>query len=144
MKKWRKILITMMLIFCMGGMLYAYTKTDAPIRKEITVAEGTTLNLVISCYDPDGDVVTLNVEDLPSGATASPAQLEVQGYGDSDLPPPPADSTPAWYTTTITWTPTYHQSGDYTIAVQAVDSEGGVEWMKYIIHVTNTNRPPVL
>ncbi len=146
MNKLKKYLLVLACLVAMAGVIVAqpYTRDNAPIRQEVTVAEGEALNLVISCYDPDGDVVTLTVEDLPTGAAASPAQLQPPGYTDPNLPAPPADSTPAWYTTTVTWTPNFAQSGDYTLYVHAVDDKGAETWIRYVVHVTNVNRPPVL
>ncbi len=121
------------------------TKDEAPVRFAATIAEGEALSKVISCYDPDGDVVTLTVEDLPTGATVGTQVAQPPGYTDPTLPPVPADAPNAtWFTRDLSWTPTYQQAGTYTLYIHAVDSVGDDDWVKYEITVTNTNRPPVL
>jgi len=122
-----------------------HTKDQAPVRLAATIAEGQTLTKTISSYDPDGDVLSLTVEDLPTGAIVEPQVTQPSGYTDPDLPPVPADAPNAvWYTRELSWTPTYQQAGTYTIYIHAVDPSGDDDWVKYEITVTNTNRPPVL
>ena len=122
-----------------------HSKADAPVRFSITIAEGETLTKTISCYDPDGDAVTMVVEDLPTGAIAGAQVTQPEGYSDPDLPAPPADAPDiVWYTKELTWTPDWTQAGSYTIYIHATDSHGDDDWVKYEITVTNSNRPPVL
>ena len=149
MKKGWKIILAVGMVFLMSSMLVfaasRHTKDQAPTRYTATIAEGQTLTKTISCYDPDGDPVVMDVEDLPTGASVS-AQVDADAaYTDPDLPAVPADAPNAkWYTRTLTWTPTFEQAGTYTIYVHATDDKGDDDWVKYEITVTNTNRPPVL
>jgi hypothetical protein len=129
-------------------MVYAesrHTQQSAPVRYSVTLAEGQALSKTISCYDPDGDDVTIEVVGAPTGMAVSPQAAAPAGYSDPDLPPVPSDAPSAkWFTRTITWTPTYQQAGSYTVYVHATDTNGDDDWVKYEITVTNTNRPPVL
>lgn len=142
------ILLGLIVIIGTAGIVYGvsrHTKDQAPVRKTITIAEGATLTETITCYDPDGDVVTLTVEDLPLGATVSVQVTQPQGFNDPNLPPVPADAPNVkWYTRELSWTPNWQQAGNYTIYIHAVDSYGDDDWVKYEIIVTNSNRPPVL
>lgn len=145
-KSTKKLLFVMMIVFAMSSVLVfaasRHTRADAPVRFTATIAEGETLTKTISCYDPDGDDVTMVVEDLPNGAVAA-AQVEAAvDYVDTDLPAAPVGSK--WFTRELTWTPNYSQAGTYTIYVHATDTPGDDDWVKYEITVTNTNRPPVL
>ena len=149
MKKSWKIVVTIGLVILMSSVLtYAvsrHTKAQAPTRYTATIAEGETITKTISCYDPDGDPVIIDVEGIPAGGAVS-AQIDAPaGYVDADLPPVPADAPNAkWYTRTFSWTPTYQQAGTYTIYIHATDDNADDDWVKYEITVTNTNRPPVL
>ena len=145
-ENWKKLILAVIVIFAASSMLVVaasrHTKASAPIRFSATIAEGETLTKRISCYDPDGDNVTIAVEDLPSGAAASAQVNAEMGYSDPDLPPAPAGTQ--WVTRELTWTPNFTQAGNYTIYIHATDTPGDDDWVKYEITVTNTNRPPVL
>ena len=144
MKK-MKILLFIMFFAMSSVFVFAvstHTKANAPTRFTVTISEGETVTKTISCYDPDGDNVTIVLEDLPIGANLSPQVEAAAGYSDPDLPPAPIGSK--WFTRELTWTPTFTQSGTYTIYIHATDTPGDEDWVKYVIIVTNTNRPPVL
>ena len=137
-----------MILSAASATIYAvarHTQENAPVRLAVTIAEGEQFTKTISCYDPDGDVVTLTAEDLPAGASVSAQVEQPDGYTDPDLPPVPADAPNAkWYTRDLAWTPSYQQAGVYIIYIHAIDDQGDEDWVKYEITVTNSNRPPVL
>jgi hypothetical protein len=138
-----KVFLCLLFVLMLGtAVVYAHTRDDAPVKYNLTVEEGSALTQVISCYDPDGDPVTIVGEDVPSGANISAAVLRTDGFTDPNLPPPPPEA--AWYTSTLTWTPAHDQSGTYTIYIKANDDKGGEDWAQIIVTVTNKNRPPVL
>lgn len=143
-KRWLIVVLMVMLIGTVSIFAVSrHTKAEAPVRFTATIDEGTPLTKVISGYDPDGDPMTITVEDLPTGAALGPQVTQPAGYNDPDVPgPAPAGSV--WYTRELTWTPTYDQAGTYTIYIHAVDNSGDDDWVKYQITVTNVNRPPVL
>jgi len=151
MKKMTKktfLLIGLVILMTTVSAVFAasrHTRDEAPVRLAATIAEGQTWTKTISSYDPDGDTLSLTVEDLPTGATVAAQVTQAAGYTDPDLPPVPADAPNAvWYTRDISWTPNHQQAGTYTIFIHAVDSMGDDDYVKYEITVTNTNRPPVL
>ncbi|MCB1491105.1 MAG: tandem-95 repeat protein, partial [Rhodobiaceae bacterium] len=85
-----------------------------------TVAEGETLTINVSATDPDGDPVTILVDNLPSGAVYD------------------ADNG------RIVWTPNRFQSGVYEdIAITATDGQG-TSTETISITVANTNAAPVV
>jgi hypothetical protein len=148
-KNVKKIIMVVGLVFFVSSMFALaasrHTQEEAPVRFTKTVIEGQTLTKTISCYDPDGDPVTIEVVDLPNGAEVSQQIDAPEGYTDPDLPPVPDDApNTKWYTRTLTWTPSFAQSGTHTIYIHATDSHGDDDWVKYEITVTDVNRPPVL
>lgn len=144
--KRRKWLIALLVIMLLStASIFAIsrnTRVNAPVRFTVTIEEGETLTKTISCYDPDGDPVTITIEDLPSGAIVGPQVTQPEGYTDPDLAPSPEEAV--WYTRELTWTPNNDQAGSYTIYIHAVDDSQDEDWVKYEIVVTNVNRPPVL
>jgi len=144
----KKILLIMMAVLISAGLVFAasrHTQQTAPVRYQVTIAEGQAMTKTISCYDPDGDAVTIEVVDAPAGMNIAAQVTQPSGYVDPDLPPVPADAPNAvWYTREMTWTPDYQQAGSYTVYIHATDANGDDDWVKYEITVTNTNRPPVL
>ena len=151
MKKMQKktfLLIGLVILMSTVTAVFAasrHTKDQAPVRLAVSIAEGQAWTKTISSYDPDGDPLTLTVEDLPTGATVATQVTQPAGYTDPDLPPVPADAPNAvWYTRDLSWTPNYQQSGNYTVYIHVVDDKGDDDWVKYEITVTNQNRPPVL
>ena len=94
-----------------------------PEQTPQTVDENTPLvyNL-IPATDPDKEnegKITYQAADLPEGAVFDPAAL------------------------TLNWTPTYDQSGNYTITFSATDGEFTVS-QPLMITVNHVNRPPVI
>jgi hypothetical protein len=148
MKRKRIFLLAVLALFAAIASALAvsrHTRDQAPVRFAVTIGEGDTLTKTISCYDSDGDAVTLTVEDLPTGAIVGAQQLAPGGYVDPDLPPITSDAIGVkWYIRSLSWTPNYQQAGSYTIYIHAVDDKGDDDWVKYQIIVTNKNRPPVL
>ena len=139
-------MICIIMICTMAGFgISRHTKANAPTRFATTINEGDTLTKTISCYDPDGDTVSIILEDLPLGAAVGAQVSQPDTYSDPDLPPVPSDAPDAkWFTRELIWTPTYQQAGTYTIYINAKDPSGDEDWVKYVITVLNTNRPPVL
>ena len=68
----------------------------APIGHKV-VAERSAVSFTVSATDADGDSLTFSASGLPNGAAFDPA------------------------TRTFSWTPTYDQSGSYTIRFQVTD-----------------------
>lgn len=138
--------IVFVLAFCsvIGYAASRHTRSNAPTRFSATIVEGETLTKTISCYDPDGDPVTMTVEDLPLGAEVAAQVTQAGDYVDPDLPVVPDAPDAVWYTREFSWTPTFEQAGTYVFYIHAVDDQGDDDWVKYTITVTNTNRPPVL
>ncbi|HAL55473.1 MAG TPA: hypothetical protein DCP63_03060 [Bacteroidetes bacterium] len=83
-----------------------------------SVAEGTSLNFNLSATDPDGDPLTFSSSTSPTGASLS-------------------SSTGAF-----NWTPSFTQSGSYSILFRATDSGGLSDSTTASITVTNVNRKP--
>ncbi len=147
MKKKTTLILSIILAVIVSPVIFGvsrHTKDNAPVRFSTTITEGETLKKTISCYDPDGDPVTITLEGLPSGATVGPLSEAPIDYVDPDLPPPTDAPNVKWYTRELIWTPNFEQAGTYTIYVHAIDDSEDDDWVKYEITVTNTNRPPVL
>jgi len=146
----KRILVSIMIVLLSSLMLVGATRNervDAPVKLNLTIVEGQSLSALISCYDSDGDTVVLTAEDLPVGVTVSSAIEEPNGYTDPNHPNPPAPEdmdTVKWFTSNLNWTPSYTQSGSYTIYIHAEDDAGGDDWARIIVTVINSNRPPVL
>ena len=83
-----------------------------------TVNENVQLQFTGSATDADGDVLTYSATGLPAGATFAGS--------------------------TFTWTPTYAQSGNFTVTISVADTNGGTDSEAVTISVGNVNRPPVL
>lgn len=75
----------------------------------ITVDQGQSVQFNVSATDPDGDTVTLTAVNLPTGATFSPS-TSITGL-------PPVQGT-------LQWTPSFTQSGAFTLTFQATDKTG--------------------
>ena len=99
---------------------------QAPVFQAVdsqTVREGQTLSFTISATDPDGGTLTYSaVGLLPAAATFTPA------------------------TSTFSWTPTYTQSGNYTVQFQVTDNGNPPKsaTLDVAIAVGKVNMPPVL
>jgi large repetitive protein len=88
---------------------------------DVTVDEGQATTVSVVASDPDGDPVTISVDDLPPFATF-----------DSDL-------------LTILIEPDFTDAGSYgPVTVTATDGRGGSASTTFLITVVNVNRPPVL
>jgi PKD repeat protein len=88
-----------------------------------TVDENKKLEFAISGSDPDKEDVgklTFSAANLPEGATFDPN------------------------TATFSWTPTYEQSGNYTVTFTISDPAGLQDSRDVPITVNHVNRPPVL
>lgn len=84
-----------------------------------TVSEGALLSFEVEAEDPDGDALVYAAADLPSGA-----QFNSQ-------------------TRTFSWTPSFGQSGNYTVLFTASDGKtGGTDSASVVISVGDVNRPP--
>ncbi len=82
--------------------------------------EGAGYRLLLSGADPDSDPLTFTITGLPAGAKF--------------------DAT----SRTLTWTPGFDQSGDYTLVIAASDPRGGSDSMNVRLRVDDVNRTPVL
>jgi hypothetical protein len=94
----------------------------APIGDK-SVDEGATLSFTVSATDDDGDTLTCDASNLPTGATFDPA------------------------TRTFSWTPDYDQSGTHTMIAFTVTDDGTPplsDAEAIAITVNNANAPPVL
>jgi len=90
---------------------------------EDTVVEGSTLTLIITAVDPDGTIPTLIAENLPENASFT-------DNGDG--------------TGTISFDPSYVQSGTYYVDITADDGEDAVTITVTIIVEEAGNQAPVL
>ena len=90
-----------------------------PVEGHYSVAEGSTLTIVVSAIDPDTtDSLTVSVTSLlPAGATFESG--------------------------TFSWTPDFNQAGSHEVTFEASDT-GGTASETITIEVQNVNRPPVL
>jgi hypothetical protein len=91
--------------------------------------EGQLIEIIVSATDMDGDVISFRGEDLPTGASFSPATLTYDG-----------DKT---YTQTFSWRPTFADSGSYTMKFYAMDQRGAESELEVTFQVNDVNRPPV-
>lgn len=82
----------------------------------LLVSEGEQILIEVGADEPDGEDVSLSATGLPQGATFA------NGIFD--------------------WTPSYSQSGEYTITFIATDSKGNSSQSKINISVADVNRPP--
>ena len=82
-----------------------------------TVDENITLTFTINATDPNGEPITYSAQGLPSGATFS--------------------------NQTFSWTPSYAQTGSYSITFRASDGNS-LDYETITITVNNINRAPVL
>ncbi|MCD6505518.1 tandem-95 repeat protein [Candidatus Poribacteria bacterium] len=87
-----------------------------PDGATLLISEGERIQLQIGATEPDGEDVSLSAVGLPQGATFT------DGIFD--------------------WTPSYNQSGEYTVTFVATDSEGNSSQRKINISVADVNCPP--
>jgi hypothetical protein len=88
-----------------------------------SVDENAALNFTVSASDPDGQIPSLTAVDLPTGANFIDHE---DGTGTFD------------------WTPTYDQSGVYSVAFVAEDDSSAADTEIVDITVNNVNRSPEL
>jgi uncharacterized protein (TIGR02145 family) len=92
-----------------------------PLASHYAVAEGSQLKFGVKATDPDGDKVTISTLGAPFTAP----------------------KTALFANDTLTWTPTYADSGSYTITFYATDGSL-LDTATTVVRVTNTNRAPVI
>lgn len=122
------------------------TKEEEFTRANLTVNENELKTYTIRVCDPDGDIISIKLEDLPEGAVAG------EIYETFDYIPPDPNMCPdcidsedtTWWALEIEWTPTHDQIGVHKIYIHAEDDKGGDDWVHYIITVVSLNNPPVL
>jgi len=86
---------------------------------DLIIAEGEPFSMTVAATDPDGDALVFTANQIPAGATFSPAAG------------------------TLAWTPPYDAAGTHLVELQVTDgSETAV--ISFAIEVTDTNRPPSL
>ncbi|MBU8934865.1 MAG: hypothetical protein KOO62_12825 [candidate division Zixibacteria bacterium] len=92
-------------------------------QANIVSPEGLNIEFTITCYDPDGDIPSLSVAPLPSGAT-----LTDSGYG----------------TALFSWIPSHEDIGSHPLMMYATDalSTEMVDSLGMKITVVDVNYPP--
>ena len=83
-----------------------------------SVNEGQSLSFTVSGTDVDGDTLTFGATGLPAGASFNSA------------------------TQSFSWSPTFSQSGNYSVSFNVSDGNGGSDLKSVSITVNNVNRPP--
>ena len=120
-------------------MVNGFTKADAHVNSSHSVIETETLTYVATAYDPDGDDVSINAEDLPTGATlGTTTSITAPSGADPSIP-----SRASWWGASLLWTPAVGQAGDHNVWIHAVDVHGADTWEIVQISVVKTNLPPV-
>jgi len=107
-----------------GGVVENHPPTlSAPLTQQVN--EGANLTFTVTATDQDGDHVTLSANSVPSGAAFT------------DL---------GTNTGSFSWTPSFAQSGVYTVAFDGNDGHGGTGTASTVITVTDVvqNHAPVL
>ncbi len=84
------------------------------------------------------------VKTLAFKLSASDADVEDEGKVTIKAANIPQGATYAEATRTLTWTPTYDQSGDYTAVFTATDGAGATDELSIPVKVMNINRPPAI
>lgn len=88
----------------------------------IATSEGSLVSFAVAATDPDGDHVTLGIQNRPVGSTF------VDGGNN---------------TGSFTWTPSFSQSGTYAVTLTGTDSRGALATPALVaITVDNLNRAP--
>ncbi|GAB4313490.1 MAG: hypothetical protein Kow0074_00010 [Candidatus Zixiibacteriota bacterium] len=91
----------------------------------INVDQGQLVEFTINATDADGDVMTFTAMNLPTGATLSPA-LPITSTGPLN--------------TTFRWTPSFSQSGAFTVTFQAVDDDNNTDACNTSIFVNEVQK----
>ena len=116
------------------------SKEEEFLRRTINTEVAQHLSVTIKVCDPDGDPVVINIEDLPPGAILSDTYLIETAPEDNNDPNCAdcfVDDGISWYGVDIEWTPTHQQVGAYTLYVNAIDDQGGDDWVMIVINVAN-------
>ncbi len=95
---------------------------SAPVLAAIgnkTVNENSAISFVVSATDTNNDILTYSVSGLPSGAVFNSS------------------------TKTFSWTPSYTQSGIYTVIFSVADLGGLIDSRTITITVSNIGRAPI-
>jgi len=90
------------------------------VLRDTVIRENESLRIQLKGEDPDSDMVRFSAMNFPQGAVF--------------------DSLSGW----LEWTPTYDQSGQYTIVMLVLDGTSSGERKTARITVLNVNRPPVI
>lgn len=88
--------------------------------RDTSVVEGRRLEFQVNATDEDGDPITYEAGNLPSGASFNPS------------------------TRTFSWTPGDKQAGDHQATFIARDNKGGFDSETITITVRNSNQPPTV
>ena len=150
MRKIRSIIIMMLFISLITTVILAVDRHDREekfVRGVHNISEGQLLTVVSKVCDPDGDIISIEFEDVPEGVEFSDIYeipLSEAPVSDPNCAECAADPNSTWYGVNWSWTPTYEQDGQYEIYLHATDGQGGGDWVVHIINVADTNRPPVL
>jgi len=89
-----------------------------------TIDQGQTVTFAVTATDADGDQISLLATQLPTGATFSPSN-PVSGTGN--------------VSGTFTWTPTFSQSGGFSIVFRATDENSAIGQRTVSINVNELN-----
>ena len=89
-----------------------------------TVDQGQTVSFTVNATDADGDQLSLLATQLPTGATFSPSN-PVAGTGS--------------VSGTFTWTPSFSQSGGFSIVFRATDANNAIGQRTVSISVNELN-----
>ena len=90
------------------------------LADSFAVNENELLSFTISVTDAENDSISLDVQNLPTGATFETATKQ------------------------FSWRPNYNQAGVYPLIIQAADHAGARRLKITTITVSNSNRPPVI
>ncbi|HLA40916.1 MAG TPA: Ig-like domain-containing protein, partial [Candidatus Glassbacteria bacterium] len=83
-----------------------------------SVSENSLLTITLAATDPNGDNLTYSSSNLPASAAFNPVSR------------------------IFSWTPSYTQSGSYTVTFTVSDGQGGTDSETIALTVSNTNRAP--
>ena len=109
-------------ITAVNGTITASSTNNPPVFDPVpakSVNEGDPLTFTVNAVDPEGATLTYTTGTLPTGASFNAS------------------------TKTFSWTPTYDQSGNYTVEFRASDGNSTTS-LFVSITVVNVNRPPTL
>lgn len=99
-------------------------------------------------------LITISSDSLPPGSSVGTAFVlpaseipDVTNPANGYSPELQAECllpTASWFGINFSWTPSYTQTGSYSVYMHAVDNKQGEDWVVYQINITNQNRPPQL